>query len=143
MSSAQQTLLGLKEQFEEKAVYFRCCCCLLPFIIFNLLSLSSFIFLIFFFSLFSSHTQGWIVPEALSRQSEGMAPPAEVHLEPLPAGRCCPRCSLLAAAPRIHSALQGLDNALIPVSPAGIPRGNGSGAEHGRERGWGTFSGGV
>lgn len=71
MSSAQQTLLGLKEQFEEKAVYFCCCCCLLPFIIFNLLSLFLLYFILFFCcccSLFSSHTQGWFVPEALSRR---------------------------------------------------------------------------
>lgn len=45
VSSAQQTLLGLKELFEEKAVYFCCSCCLLPFIIPN--PIFMFIFFIF------------------------------------------------------------------------------------------------
>lgn len=67
VSSAQQTLLGLKELFEEKAVYF--CCCLLPFIISNPI----FLFIFFYFPphrpvLLSGSGQG-AVAEAASRKA--------------------------------------------------------------------------
>lgn len=85
---AQQTLLGLKEQFEEKAEYF-CCCCLLPFIISNLLcrlplGLLVFWLFLFYFILFphagpfcSSSSQKVAVARAASH-CERVAPPAEV-----------------------------------------------------------------